>query len=166
MPKHLLNRCLPNSVREFRSASLQRYTDGISLASAGRRTAAVYLWGYSAEMTLKAAYFSFLGFTDSQTITIQDLIDAKRKAISWRLPWQGNLHDLTAWANLIVETRMRTSGSAYASPKFGLEVQARGQRLTRFWKETLRYNKNVAYAYEIRQVREAVEWLLIHSLDL
>src|SRR3954471_35739 len=61
MPKRLLTRCRPDSVREFRVSARHRYNDGLTAAAGGRGLAAIYLWGYCAEMTLKAAYFSLLG---------------------------------------------------------------------------------------------------------
>jgi len=38
-----------------------RFDEGMALAATGYLTGAIYLWGYCAEMTLKAAYFSLLG---------------------------------------------------------------------------------------------------------
>jgi hypothetical protein len=54
VPRRLLARCQSDSVREFRASAQQRYNDGLSAVVADRRLAAIYLWGYSAEMTLKA----------------------------------------------------------------------------------------------------------------
>ena len=50
MPKRLPERWQPECIREFRAAARQRYNDGLALAGQGRRTGAVYLWGYSAEI--------------------------------------------------------------------------------------------------------------------
>ena len=61
--------------------------------------------------------------------------------------------------------RASTPGAAYP-PAFGLAVQTRGQRIGQLWKETLRYHKNVAYLHEMRQVREAAEWLLANVSEL
>ncbi len=58
MPRRLLDRCNDDSLREFRAAARQRFNDALVLAANGRRTGAIYLWGYAVEMTLKAAYFS------------------------------------------------------------------------------------------------------------
>jgi len=43
------------------------------------------------------------------------------------------------------------------------EVQSCGQGIGQLWSEALRYHKNVAYVYEMNQVREAAEWLLVNS---
>lgn len=166
MPKLLPERCTPDSVREFRLAAERRYLDGIALAAADRRTAAIYLWGYAAEMTLKAAYFSAVGFPLNQSITMQHFRFAQTNAARLGVPWQGNLHNLEAWASLLVSTRGQVPGLQYAIHGFGAAVIARVLTLGRLWRETLRYSKNTAYLHEVEQVREAAEWFLAHSLKL
>ena len=68
VPTRLLARWRPESIREFRATARLRYDDGISLAGQGRRTGVIYMWGYCAEMSLKAAYFS-LTLADTTPIT-------------------------------------------------------------------------------------------------
>jgi hypothetical protein len=115
-------------------------------------------------MTLKAAYFSLLGRTETALLSwhgdIFPAINAGRgKGIAW--PAQGQGHNVRAWAELLVIERAATPGAAYA-PLFGQEVQACGQSIGQLWSETLRYHKNVAYLYEMNQVRTASEWLLVN----
>ena len=165
MPRRLLDRCQPDCIRQFRAAASQRFDDGPSLAAAGRRTAAIYLWGYTAEMTLKAAYFGFLGFADTDNILwrhhLEPAIDRGRKmGIAW--PRQGAGHNVRAWAELLVAARAASAATALPT-SLGLEVQNRGQRIGALWCETLRYRRNHAYLYEVRQVREAAEWFLVNS---
>jgi hypothetical protein len=69
MPRRLPDRLQPDSIAGFRAAARQRSLDAIALQAAGRRTAAVYLWGYVAEMILKAAFFEVSGFAEDQPIT-------------------------------------------------------------------------------------------------
>lgn len=163
MRKPLLDRCQPESIREFRAAARGRYDDGLIAAGGGRGLAAVYLWGYAAEMTLKAAYFSAVGLGKSTHIQVRDHINpainlGKARGIAWR---RGG-HDVRAWAELLVRERASHPTKAYTA-EFGGAVQANGQRISQLWNETLRYHKNVPYPHEIRQIREAVEWLLVHS---
>jgi hypothetical protein len=170
MPRRLIDRCQPDSIEEFRAAARQRYNDGLALAVAGNRTGAIYLWGYAAEMTLKAAYFTLFGLLDDDVITmpghIQPAINRGRAAplnIAW--PNQGAGHNVRAWAELLVGVRALAVDTAYA-PAFATQVQGCGQRIWQLWRETLRYHKNRAYLYEVRQVREAADWLLANSDDL
>jgi len=170
MPRRLIDRCQPDSIREFRASARQRYYDGLALSGTGNRTAAIYLWGYAAEMALKAAYFSLFGLADDDPITvpghIQPAINRGRApplSIAW--PNQGAGHNVRAWAELLVGVRALAAATAY-DPAFAADVQRCGQRVWQLWRETLRYHKNRAYLYEVRQVREAAEWLLVNSDNL
>jgi hypothetical protein len=167
MPRRLIERCLPDSICEFRSSSRQRYQDGLALTAAGNRTAAIYIWGYAAEMALKAGYFSLFGLALDDVITvpghIQPAINRGRAppfSIAW--PHQGAGHNVSAWAELLVGARALSPATAYDAA-FGREVQRCGQRIWQLWRETLRYHKNRAYLYEVRHVREATEWLVVNA---
>ena len=165
MPRRLLDRCGPDSIREFRSAARRRFDDAMTLAAAGQRTGAVYLWGYTAEMILKAAYFAVLGLDEADPILWgEHLLPAIHRGralgIAWPVPGQG--HNVRAWAELLVAERASSAATAYDAP-FGREVQRHGQRFEPLWRETLRYRKNRAYRHEVRQVRESAEWFLVQS---
>ncbi len=165
MPKLLLDRCRLDSISGFREAARTRFVDGTAAAELGRRTAAIYLWGYAAEMTIKAAYFAATGFEDGRAITIGDLRDAVNSRLASTIDWsgQGRLHHVPAWAELLVELRASDPKLVYADPKFGGEIVGMGRRFRRVWSETLRYHENVAYEHEVRRIRDAADWFLGHS---
>jgi hypothetical protein len=166
VPKRLRQRWRPDSIREFRAAARQRFDDGLELAGRGRRTGAIYLWGYSAEMTLKAAYFALTGVASATALTLKtDITPAiNRGKTTHRIAWatHGQGHDVRSWAELLVLERAALPGKAYPV-EIGRHVQLCGQRIGAHWSESLRYHKNVAYEFEMRQVREAAEWLLANS---
>lgn len=170
MPRRLLRRCQPDSIREFRASARQRYDDGLTAAAGGRGLAAIYLWGYSAEMLLKAAYFSVLGVGEGTSLQMAVHINpaiqlGRGLGIAW--PQGGQGHNVCAWAELLVLERATHPNPAMAYPvDFGDQVQANGQRISHLWNETLRYHKNKPYSYEITQVREAAEWLIVNSAFL
>jgi len=201
MPKRLLARCKPDSIDEFKLAAHQRYNDGLILSLKGRRTAAIYVWGYAIEMTLKAAYFSFLGkglgyqlkaktptqsrsqparvsadlpvhfippYVGSQglhdVITWrQDLQPAIQTARSYAIHWpsQGAGHNLLAWAELLIAYRSHRH-QAY-SPAFCSEFQRKAQQSYQLWRETLRYHKNIAYLFEVRQMEDCTQWFICND---
>ncbi|HEX7380500.1 MAG TPA: hypothetical protein VF278_25525 [Pirellulales bacterium] len=168
MPRRLLDRCEPDSIGQFRIAARQRFNDGLALATAGQRTGAIYLWGYSAEMMVKAAYFSLIGIAPTATITWSgDLRPAILRGRQMNILWpnQGEGHNIRAWIDLLISVRAMSAGTQY-SPRFGLELQRRGQRLEYLWRESLRYRKNCAYQDEVRQAREATEWILVNGKAL
>ncbi len=162
MPIRLPLRCLPDSIREFLHAARQRVQDAHTLIATGRRTAAIYLWGYTAEMLLKAAYFRCIGHLLDQAITPADLRLARVSGIGLGIVWPGNFHHLENWAQLLVLTRATIPGWAYPLVGFGNQVVARARQVHRLWNETLRYHKNVAYPHEVEQVQAASEWFVLH----
>ena len=110
MPRRLLARCQPDSIQEFRAAARQRFDDALYLATEGRRTGAIYLWGYTAEMTLKAAYFSSQGRAEADALTwradIQPaILRGRAMGIAW--PDQGAGHNVRAWAEFLSSERGR-----------------------------------------------------------
>jgi hypothetical protein len=165
MPRRLLDRCQLDSIREFREAARQRFDDGLVLAAGGQRTGAIYVWGYTAEMMLKAAYFALIGVPETTAITWNGhLRPAISRGVAMRIAWpnQGAGHNVRAWAELLIATRALSPATAYPVG-FGLRVQGSSQRIGQLWSEILRYRKNHAYLYEVRHVREAAEWLLVNG---
>ncbi|WP_165074895.1 hypothetical protein [Paludisphaera rhizosphaerae] len=158
MPKPLPDRFQDDSINEFRLAARQRAADAIVLQASNRRTAAIYLWGYVAEMTLKAAFFDVSGFDKNQPITKSDLRAA--------LKGKGSFHHLGNWAQALVDLRFSSPQLAYPDPAFGSIVTAKAYSLYNIWREWIRYHKNVAYPHEVALARREAEWLLSHSLEL
>jgi hypothetical protein len=168
MPKGLIERCQADSIGEFRAAAAERFRDAQAAELAGRRTAAIYLWGYVAEMTLKAAYFRAVGFAENDPVTPQHRRQAEVEARQQHFTTSGRSfpHDPLAWAQLLVWKRASRPGLAYPDPRFGIAVRARAVEIQALWVESLRYHKNVAYPFEMSRVRAAVTWLFERSLYL
>jgi hypothetical protein len=168
VPKLLLDRCGPDCVLEFRRSAILRFREGSILAGQGHGTSAIYLWGYAAEMTLKAAYFRLSGFTPTQAIHLADLRQAAFNhaptlGITW--PRSGWGHHVENGAELLVRSRF-ASGHPYPIPLFGQQVVAQSRAVYRLWRETLRYHKNRAYGFELSRVQTATAWLIDHRFQL
>ena len=169
MPRRLLERTHPDSIREFQAAARERYNDALAMAGCGRRTGAMYLWGYTAEMVIKAAYFSLIGIAEthplSWSVELRGAINRGRTQFHIAWPPKGEGHNVRAWAELLIAARAISTTTAY-STRLALDVQSHGQRIGQLWTETLRYRKNFAYIFEMRQVRQAAEWFLVNSSQL
>jgi hypothetical protein len=117
-------------------------------------------------MTMKAAYFGLTGLAETDAITwpahLKPVIDRGRNVLGIAWPKPGEGHNVRAWAQLLIAERAALPGAAYVH-SFGQDVQAAGQRIGQLWTESLRYHKNLAYLFEVNQVREAAEWLLANS---
>lgn len=163
MRKGLLERCRPDSIREFRAAARQRFNEGLMLATHGYRTGAIYLFGYTAEMILKAAYFSRKLADTDEIRWKEEILPAIRMGpgLSIRWPPQGQGHNVRAWAELLIIERNTSPVPLNASLDPG--ILTHGQRIEQHWRETLRYHRNRASRQELRQVRESTEWFLVNS---
>jgi len=161
MPKRLVDRLGTESIRGFRSAAEVRLADGDALALAGHRTGAIYLWGYAAEMCLKAWYFEVIAFDRRRRIVMADFRSADGRAKSLGTKNLGKFHGLVAWAELI-----RAECSYLVRPLanwFGNQLIAVAQKVQLVWCVDLRYHDNVASAREALLTREAVGWIVKRS---
>jgi hypothetical protein len=159
MPKPLHERCKPDSIQEFRKAAVVRCIDAQVLAEAGQRAAAIYLWGYAAEMVIKATYFAAIGYRNQQSITLADLDRAKKHSASLLgVPWSGGLHNIEAWSRLLVNERARL-GKPY-SVVLASRIIFHAATLYRYWRETLRYHSNRAWPFEAARAHRSVDWLI------
>ena len=132
------------------------------------RTAAIYLWGYAAEMTLKVAWFRLIGFPDTKPILSRDLADAVTQATKvYGIPWPpyGKYHAIWHWAQLLKTHRESLKGP-YPDPRFAAALLSHSQRVYNNWREVLRYKQNQAYLFEAQTVRDSTQWLLQHRDQL
>lgn len=110
MPLRLPDRWKHECIHEFRASATQRFQDALALAIGGRRTGAIYLWGYCGEMLLKAAYFSVIGLNENAPITwageLLPAIDRGKKVFTIPWPNSGKGHNIRAWAELLVQERI------------------------------------------------------------
>ncbi len=160
MPKSLPQRLAADTCGEFLAAAECRYEEGLTLYDAGWRAGAIYLWGYSAEMLLKAAVFRAMGSSLRDEIRKDDLEAARSLARQNNLRWNGNYHFLPGWAELLLFVRTSVPGLRFRDVSLGSTIQFHAIEVNRFWRETIRYHKNIAYRWEAARVRQSVEWLL------
>ena len=159
-------------VSTFEAAARRNFLDANVLRRSNRRAAAIYLYGYSVEMRVKAAYFRFhfqaMGLPPGTQIT-GPLRDRERNA--WQAigaPWKPGHHDIEGWANLLVMKRDNL-GQAYAVP-FANEVTTRAARIYDNWREYMRYRSirvldsevRTVLDSEVRTVRSQADWFRLN----
>ncbi len=170
MPRLLPVRFATECIREFDLAATERYRDAAALSLGERRAGAVYLYGYVVEMLLKAAYFRALRYADTAPISLTDLRTAAgdnpgSTARTLGLAGTRNLHDIGAWAELLVAFRT-TRGPVYPDVGFGALLLNRVTVVRQRWAETIRYHKNTAYQHELERVEYACRWVVDHRYEL
>jgi hypothetical protein len=170
MPRLLPTRFATECIHEFDLAATERYRDAVALSLAGRRTGAIHLYGYVVEMLLKAAYFRVLRFGDTTPVDLPAMraaVGDNPASVARTLGLAGtrNLHDIGAWAELLVAFRT-THGPVYPDVRFGVVLIDRVGVVRERWSETIRYHKNTAYEHELERVESACRWLVDHRYEL
>jgi hypothetical protein len=155
-------------VPTLEKAAAQRLAEADTLWEAGHGLAAIYLYGYSVEMRIKAAYFRF----DFQTqgLDPRTIIDAARRNLAagqfaaLGLRKKPGQHDVLGWAQLLVARRVILA-MRYA-PILERELVNQSRTLSDRWIETLRYRSNTPYRHEVRNVREVAAWFACNYYNL
>jgi len=141
------------------NAARERFWDGVDLATSleARRTGAIYLLGYVAEMLLKVAFYRRMGYLAT------DRVD--RNAIKNHAAWgRWNLHSISGLVDLLIEVRQRQHQAF--DPVFAGDLRLRVQTVALHWQETLRYKHTPADEAELTEVFRHVDWLLTNADQL
>lgn len=146
-------------------AACRNYLDAISLLRTHeRRFTAVYLFGYSVEMRVKAAYFRTLFHVSG--LATNTRIDSRRRTQElnqWstlQLPNKPGPHDIAGWAHLLVNKRAMIASSTLAAypPKLATEIRNRADAVYAHWRECSRYRMPRIHDVELGEVREHARW--------
>lgn len=143
--------------RTMEWAAEERFYDGLDLATGreGRRMGAIYLFGYVAEMLLKAASAREGGLGETDNI-VENWLCQARKHAQWTKG--ANLHDLVSWLTLLLHQR-KARGVPLDSA-FAGNLQKHILTLASHWQETLRYKYTGAEEAELDEVFQSVDWLV------
>lgn len=156
LPLHLRGQ---DTVAEFEAAATQRFNEAERLGQRSHHLGAVYLFGYSVEMRVKALFFRNAGFATKQVITRQDRTDAADMYATLGLLTRPGQHDVSGWAALAVASRATTAAPySVGAGGLGTEIVNRATALYLIWRETLRYRSVAATGAEFREVRRVAAW--------
>ena len=168
MPFAAALRARPHTVGRFRLAAWGRYREAKELALAAiqqndpaLRHGAIYLFGYVAEMVLKAAYFRLCPTADpSGEIGVSDMHAARTRATNhFGVLWPGtNLHYLPGWVHLLTLER-QAAGRPYPQ-QFAIAVQSNTSDIALLWQEVIRYYDSSPSLAEIGAAHASARWLI------
>lgn len=166
MPRILLNRIGHDTLAKLEAAATRRHAEARRLA-ANEPLGALYLYGYTVEMRLKAAYYRLIDVPDGWNIEepIAPNPDSPRKIAQSLIKGLLNLgspgaagHHIVGWATLLIHTRSSHVLGAYdAALESALSNHA--QAAGRQWREILRYRANRPYDEELDEVIAAANWV-------
>ena len=149
-----------DSIAMYQLAAEARYAEGKILQRQRAHQAALYLYGYSVEMRLKAAFFYNEGI-----LRLNDPIDRRdlNRAWSYRaaagLGGNANFHDPGIWARLLVHIRRVSTILPPYVPTMELAIVYVGDLVRSQWDPTMRYRCLTITPVQMRDVFRAAAWL-------
>jgi hypothetical protein len=168
MPRILLNRIGDDSLAKLEAAATLRFREARKLQDRGERLGALYLYGYTIEMRLKAAYYRLAGLGDNDDLSQRsapgsqsprNAAEAQIRALPG-LNLAGSVgHHLEGWVRLLVRTRSSHLVVAPFATVFEKQLSDHVQSAARQWKEYLRYRANRPYDEELSDVTDAARWI-------
>jgi hypothetical protein len=156
----LLSRAGTDCLRKLEGAAKQRYAEAQEFQS-NRPLIALYLFGYSIEMRLKAAYYRLIGLAgDSPLNNPRDTAEARIKQLiksgSITTPPVSAGHNIMGWASILEEKR-RDLGRDLPSD-FCRQMHRHARITAENWSIILRYRANKPTAKELKTVSGAAKW--------
>ena len=162
----LADHLAPDTISQLERAAVLRHDDGLELLHVRHTLAAVYLFGYSAEMCLAAAYFRAVGFTVKRVIErderqrhmakARNLKDAEGNPIM-----TGDPHPLVGWARFLKWQRIASKISSAEMRRLN-DAIGHAEILYKHWRPELRYKLIEVTASQLAEVSKACTWFLEH----
>jgi hypothetical protein len=155
-------RLAPDTIRKFERAAQHRYKSANILLLEGRRLAALYLFGYTAEICLATAYFRSAGFSPNQEI---DRDTRNRRMAQARLLETPNgerlmsrdPHPIIGWVRFL-ESRRILAGNLTEKDRQRLrEAINKAVFVYSYWRPELRYKVVDIGDKQLHDVRAAAK---------
>lgn len=167
-----LTRAGSDTLAKLESAATFRFREANKLRARDEPLGALYLYGYSVEIRLKAAYYRVVGLTPVDLIDrpntlgqpsprkhaesqIKLLFPSPSPAIG-SAPAAG--HDISGWAKLLEYARANPPILRPLSLIFGKTLMSFTDVVADHWREYLRYRANKPTASELKHVYTAARW--------
>jgi hypothetical protein len=147
-----------DTISRFVKSAPLRLEEG-DVLSKDYRLAAIYLYGYAAEMILKAAYFKNLRYP-----VIAEIDRDTRKRAGFVAELQGFMkrrepHNIAGWARLLVWDKMTLHTPAY-EPTLSREIVAKAETVYQNWRPEMRYRNTSPNGATVAIGRSAVACLV------
>ena len=162
----LAERLSPDTVTRLERAAHQRYATAEILRTQRqpRRLAAMYFYGYSAEMWLSAAYYRSAGFGAHEPINRDTRHRRMVQARQLRLASGGVImnsdpHPIVGWARFLEWQRSASGVLAVAEAQRLREAVNKAVKIYGYWRPELRYKVVEITEDQLGIVREAATWL-------
>jgi len=164
MPLTLAARIGTDTLGKLEQAARRRYAEARRLV-ADEPLGAIYLFGYTVEMRLKAAYFRTIRLVPASPLGLgRGVAEARIRSL---LGIRGAVgHNLYGWARLLETARATTPGATALTVRLAKEMYTHVQNVEACWTEVLRYRANKPYDEEMQVVQSGASWFKVNARRL
>ena len=145
-------------------ALIDRFNSANTLLAQSEWDAAIYLYGYVAEMVLKTAYFRIVGNNPADPVSA--MLRPARNAGNRLIPGiaDESYHSLRFWSELLRAEWQQQNRPLAAITEMYLIEYSRVLYLN--WMVEMRYHPNRADRHEAGDVAEAADWLFNNRAEI
>jgi hypothetical protein len=160
----LAKRLAPDTVARLGRAAEQRFCTA-ELLRTKRRLAALYPYGYSAEMCLTSAYFRSAGFYPNAPINRDTrqrrMAQARQLRSAGGEPLMtGDPHPLIGWARFLEWQRSASGKLPQPDAQRLREALNKAVMIYNYWRPELRYKTLEIMEEQLENVRRASKWFI------
>ncbi len=148
----------PHSTSRLQRAAEQRFVEAECLMERRHYLAALYFYGYVAEIVLGCAYFRMRGYSPTDAITMSELRRILNTA-KMKSRMEDKSHPIDGWAVLLIEER------AYAR-RIERSLRDKSLFISENWSPALRYRTITLQKDQIIEIQEQAKWFLVNSQKL
>ncbi|HEV2970847.1 MAG TPA: hypothetical protein VGY55_12825 [Pirellulales bacterium] len=161
----LADHLAPDTIMKLECAAKMRFDDAQKLNSQGHLLAAVYLFGYSVEMYLTAAYFRSSGFSSNspidRDIRRRRMAQARQITVtSGQQLMNADPHPLVGWARFLEWQRLARGNLAPNESRRLKEAIVNAELVYKHWRPELRYKVTNVSPNQLAEVRTAATWFV------
>jgi hypothetical protein len=159
-------RLAPDTVASLERASVSRYkTAEILRLQSGHSLAAIYFYGFSAEMSLSAAYFRSAGFNRlthiGRDLRNRRMAQARQlRDVEGRPLMNSDPHPIVGWARCLAWQRAIPGELEPPDSQRLTEVIRKSHTVYAYWRPELRYKTRNFPSEALDEVRGAVRWII------
>lgn len=166
----LAERLASDTVARLERAALQRFTTAEFLRTS-RRLAALYLYGYTAEICLSAAYYRRAGFNPNAPIDRDTrqrrMAQARQLRTTAGEPLMtSDPHPLVGWARFLEWQRLASGDLPAEDAQRLREAIHKAIAIYNYWRPELRYKTLEITENQLDEVRRAARWLIDNQAKL
>ena len=157
-------RLAPDTINRLRRAAQHRFESANILWNEKRRLAALYMFGYTAEICLATAYYRSAGFPPNAEIDRDTRNPRMAQARLLEMPNGEKLmprdpHPILGWARFLQFQRMFVGNLSSSDSQRLREAINKAALIYSFWRPELRYKVVDIRDDQLHQIHRATNWL-------